>query len=249
MTAARDAGSQRRLPRGQRDVPPDPAGPDAARRRAAWSSATRPATCRTRCTGGDNELVTSDWREPPDPDPESSLTGTLYESNPADAAFVVVRPDAWLLRGTGAGARYVRCAGLVGIEYDRVNPGWPVPRPIEILSHSPLTCRGVRSYADSAYYTHPGGPGCSAPGPCAGSGPSTATPGTASDRRTAPVHPAGDRQRPAGLRRRPGRGPLPGPRQPARHARMARGPDRGAARPLVMGLAALADVSRETLVG
>ena len=46
--------------------------------------------------------------------------------------------------------------GLVGIEYDRVNPGWPVRRPIEILSHSPLTCRGVRSYADSAYYTHHG---------------------------------------------------------------------------------------------
>ena len=40
-----------------------------------------------------------------------------------------------------------------------MNPGWPVPRPIEILSHSPLTCRGIRSFADSAYYTHPGGAG------------------------------------------------------------------------------------------
>jgi hypothetical protein len=28
-----------------------------------------------------------------------------------------------------------------------------------VLSHSPLTCNGVRSYADSAYYTHPGGAG------------------------------------------------------------------------------------------
>jgi hypothetical protein len=108
--------------------------------------------------GRRDELVTSDWREPPDPDPESSLTGTLYESNPADAAFVVVRPDSWLLRGTGAG-HGTSLRGLVGIEYDRVNPGYPVQRPIEILSHSPLTCRGIRSYADSAYYTHAGGAG------------------------------------------------------------------------------------------
>jgi hypothetical protein len=45
----------------------------------------------------------------------------------------------------------------VGVEYDRVNPGYPVQRPMEVLSHSPLTCRGVNSYADSAYYTHPAG--------------------------------------------------------------------------------------------
>jgi hypothetical protein len=108
--------------------------------------------------GRDNALVTSDWREPPHPDPESSLTGTLYESNPVDAALRVISPDSWLLRGTGAG-HSSRFRGLVGIEYDRVNPGFPVQRPIEILSHSPLTCRGVRSYADSAYYTHRGGAG------------------------------------------------------------------------------------------
>jgi N,N-dimethylformamidase beta subunit-like protein len=105
--------------------------------------------------GKDNALVTSDWREPPHPDAESSLTGTLYESNPTDAAYVVATPDAWPFAGTGvhSGTRFT---GLVGIEYDRVNPDWPVQRPIQILSHSPLTCRGVNSYADSAYYTHHG---------------------------------------------------------------------------------------------
>jgi hypothetical protein len=108
--------------------------------------------------GKDNALVTSDWREPPHPDPESSLTGTLYESNPASADFVVASPDAWLFRGTGV-REGTRFRGLVGIEYDRVNPGSPVQRPIEVLSHSPLTCRGVHSYADSAYYTHHGGAG------------------------------------------------------------------------------------------
>jgi hypothetical protein len=108
--------------------------------------------------GKDNPLVTSDWREPPHPYPESSLTGTLYESNPTDAAYVVTSPDAWMFRGTGV-REGTRFPGLVGIEYDRVNPGSPVERPIEVLSQSPLTCRGVRSYADSAYYTHRSGAG------------------------------------------------------------------------------------------
>jgi N,N-dimethylformamidase beta subunit-like, C-terminal len=108
--------------------------------------------------GKDNALVTSDWREPPHPDPESSLTGTLYESNPVSAPYVVASPHAWMFAGTGV-RKGTRFRGLVGIEYDRVNPDSPVERPIEVLSHSPLTCRGVNSYSDSAYYTHHGGAG------------------------------------------------------------------------------------------
>jgi hypothetical protein len=108
--------------------------------------------------GKDNAAVTSDWREPPNPDPESSLTGTLYESNPTAANFVVASPDSWVFAGTGA-QKGTSIPGLVGIEYDRVNPVYPVNRPIEVLSHSPLTCRGVNSYADAAYYTTPGGAG------------------------------------------------------------------------------------------
>jgi hypothetical protein len=113
--------------------------------------------------GKDNAVVTTDYREPPDPNPESSVTGVLYESNPTDAAYVVTSPGAWMFRGTGVAAG-TRFPGLVGIEYDRVNPGYPVPRPIEVVAHSPLTCRGVNSYADSAYYTHPGGAGVFATG-------------------------------------------------------------------------------------
>jgi len=108
--------------------------------------------------GKDNALVTSDWRDAPNPDPESSLIGTLYESNPVDAAYVVATPDAWIFKGTGV-RKGTSFTGLVGIEYDRVNPDSAVERPIQILSHSPLTCRGVHSYSDSAYYTHGGGAG------------------------------------------------------------------------------------------
>jgi hypothetical protein len=108
--------------------------------------------------GKDNTLVTDDWRDPPSPDPESSLTGTLYESFPAIASYVVASPDSWLFAGTGA-HKGLSFPHLIGIEYDRVNPVYPVQRPIQILSHSPLTCNGVNSYADSAYYTHASGAG------------------------------------------------------------------------------------------
>jgi hypothetical protein len=108
--------------------------------------------------GKDNALVTDDFREPPDADAESSMTGTLYESNPTNADYVVATPDAWMFAGTGV-QKGTSFPGVVGIEYDRVNPGWPVERPIQVLSHSPLTCRGVNSYSDSAYYTHASGAG------------------------------------------------------------------------------------------
>jgi hypothetical protein len=108
--------------------------------------------------GKDNTLVTSDWREPPVPDPESSLIGTIYEGYPANAAYQVVAPGSWLFAGTGVGEG-ARFANLVGVEYDRVNPAYPVPRPIQVLSHSPLICQGARSFGDSAYYTHFGGAG------------------------------------------------------------------------------------------
>jgi hypothetical protein len=108
--------------------------------------------------GKDNALVTTDWREEPHPDPESSVIGTLYEGFPTVADYVVATPDAWMFAGTGA-RKGTRFAAMVGIEYDRVNPGYPVQRPIQILSHSPVTCNGVNSYADSAYYTHRSGAG------------------------------------------------------------------------------------------
>ncbi|MBO0823624.1 MAG: hypothetical protein J2P27_07160 [Actinobacteria bacterium] len=113
--------------------------------------------------GKDNALVTADFREPPDANPESSLTGVLYESNPVNAHYVVATPDSWVYAGTGV-QKGTSFAGLVGIEYDRVNPVYPVPRPIQVLAHSPITCRGVNSYSDSAYYTTKSGAGVFATG-------------------------------------------------------------------------------------
>ncbi|MBY8887396.1 twin-arginine translocation signal domain-containing protein [Streptomyces sp. PTM05] len=108
--------------------------------------------------GKDDAAVTTDWREPPGAHPENSMTGTLYESNPTNAAYVVAEPGHWLFEGTGA-KRGTSFANLVGTEYDRVNSGSLTPRPIEIIAHSKLVCRGVRSFSDSAYYTTKSGAG------------------------------------------------------------------------------------------
>ena len=157
VTAARTPGSTWRSSAPTRCS----GGPGSSRPRSArtgWSICYKTSYMQDPMYGKDNALVTNDWREPPDPDPESSVIGTLYESYPAVADYVVATPDAWMFAGTGA-RKGTSFAALVGIEYDRVNPGYPVQRPIQVLSHSPLTCNGVNSYADSAYYTHSSGAG------------------------------------------------------------------------------------------
>jgi hypothetical protein len=102
--------------------------------------------------------TTQDWRYAPDPRPENALTGSLYQCNPVDAAYVVYDPDNWIFAGTGA-TQGTSFAGLVGPEYDRVVDIATTPHPIEVLSHSPLTCQGHGSYQESAYYTVASGAG------------------------------------------------------------------------------------------
>jgi len=106
----------------------------------------------------DPKEVTTDWREPPLDDPESTLLGDLYECNPVDAAGVVVDPSAWVLAGTGVQPG-TRLPGLIGPEYDRVQAGAPRPAGVELLLHSPLRCRGHASLADVTYYTAQSGAG------------------------------------------------------------------------------------------
>jgi hypothetical protein len=107
--------------------------------------------------GVDNALVTNEFRGPPDPDPECSLTGTYYEGFPVSSAYRVLT-DSWIFHGTGASAGSTY-RNLVGPEYDRVNPVVPLPRPLQILAHSPLILEGIHSYSDCAYYTMPSGAG------------------------------------------------------------------------------------------
>ena len=97
--------------------------------------------------GRDNADTTQQWRDPPGPRPESAITGVFYECNPVSAPYVVYDPSSWIFAGTGVreGERF---AGMVGPEYDRLNPAVPFPRPLQVLAHSPLTCDGVATFSD-----------------------------------------------------------------------------------------------------
>lgn len=107
--------------------------------------------------GRDDTDVTSDWRSGPDPRPESDLLGAMYECNPGFADMIVADPGAWVFARTGVyyGSLLPRLVGFT--EYDRVQAGSPVPADLEILAHSPVTCRGhPPSASDMTYYGSPG---------------------------------------------------------------------------------------------
>jgi hypothetical protein len=106
----------------------------------------------------DKSQVTTQWRAEPSNDPESSLTGTFYQCNPVRADMVVVNPGNWLFAGLGLRPG-TALPGVVGSEYDRVDIAAPTPHPIEILTHSPVTCGGNADHSDSAYYTTKSGAG------------------------------------------------------------------------------------------
>jgi hypothetical protein len=102
--------------------------------------------------GIDPARVTTSWREAPAARPESTVTGTFYESNPVSADMVIVAADAWMFAGTGVhnGDRWPK---VVGNEYDRVTLEAPTPPTIQVLAHSPVRLRGRQRYSDMTYYT------------------------------------------------------------------------------------------------
>lgn len=109
----------------------------------------------------DPSETTADWPQSPDPQPESSLTGAMYDCFVrADAApALVVDPTSFLFAGTRV-ARGTKLIALMGPEVDHVSLGDPTPRPLEVLTHSPFQCpQGLASAADTTYYSAPSGAG------------------------------------------------------------------------------------------
>jgi hypothetical protein len=72
--------------------------------------------------------------------------------------MVIAQADNWVFAGTGL-KDGDKLPGVVGNEYDRVTPERPTPATIEVLAHSPVTCKGKKSFADASYYTAPSGAG------------------------------------------------------------------------------------------
>ena len=108
--------------------------------------------------------TTAMWRANPQPKPENSLTGQLYECFPARGPLVVTDPGFWMFAGTGAkqGSQY---NGLVGVEIDRAYPIKGTPKTLHVAAHTPVDCSGYGStFSDLTYYTATSGAGVFASG-------------------------------------------------------------------------------------
>lgn len=98
--------------------------------------------------------TTVKWRSSPQPNPENSLVGMLYECFPAYGPFVVQTPDSFLFAGTGV-SKGTAIPGVMGTEVDRVYPLASNPSTLQVVGHSPVQCGGSKkaTYADTTYYT------------------------------------------------------------------------------------------------
>ena len=108
-------------------------------------------------TGKDNALVTVNWDQPPVSNPESSLTGGMYQDVDGDADIVVHDPTSWALAGTGLAAGQHLPNAMRG-EFDRYVPGGVAPANVDIITHSVIPNRHG-NYSDMTWFTAPGGGG------------------------------------------------------------------------------------------
>lgn len=104
------------------------------------------------------EDTTADWGKRPHADAQSSLVGSMFECAHAEGDLVISDPAAWPFAGQGLAAG-TRLTGVVGPEFDRVNTVVRTPRPMQVLAHSPLPCRGVPDASDVTWYSDPTGAG------------------------------------------------------------------------------------------
>ena len=99
------------------------------------------------------EATTAMWRSQPNPRPENSLTGLLYECFPARGPMVITDPNFWMFNGTGV-KQGDKFNGLVGVEIDRAYPIAGTPSTLHVAAHTPVTCGPTGpTHADLAYYT------------------------------------------------------------------------------------------------
>ena len=129
---------------------PSPLGPD--RHVVCYKSAAEDPL-----NGKFDAFVTVNWDQAPVSDPESSLTGGMYQDVDGDADIVVVDPNSWALAGTGLVAGQHLPKAMRG-EFDRYVPGGVAPDNVDIITHS-LVANRRGNFSDMTWYTREGGGG------------------------------------------------------------------------------------------
>lgn len=106
----------------------------------------------------ENALVTVQSRGDPLNNAEQSLLGSMWagqwEPDKGGFPWVVADASSWVFAGTGL-KNGDGLPGLVGYEYDRVDPDYPLPRGVEILAASPVVneINGKQDTANATLYT------------------------------------------------------------------------------------------------
>jgi len=129
---------------------PSPLGPD--RHVVCYKSAAEDPM-----TGKDNAVVTVNWDQAPVSNPESTLTGGMYQDIDAEADMVIADPTSWALAGTGLTAGQHLPRAVKG-EFDRYVPGPSSPANADVIAHSPIANRHG-NFSDMTWFTVPGGGG------------------------------------------------------------------------------------------
>lgn len=109
-------------------------------------------------------LSTTRWRSAPHPEPESTLTGSIYGDLKVTGMFTVSDPNFFAFAGTGA-KKDDTFPGLVGGETDYVHGKNDViqvenPQGLRIFAHSPAAgTHDQHGWADSTFYAAASGSG------------------------------------------------------------------------------------------
>ncbi|NNN18676.1 MAG: hypothetical protein HKL84_02355, partial [Acidimicrobiaceae bacterium] len=113
--------------------------------------------------GVNNQQVTTNWPDGPDPQPEGTLIGIQYACNPVKYDMIITDPSSWIFANTGLkfGSRI---HNLVGSEYDGFDPYINYPKSLQLLANSPVLCRNQPGFSDMSYYTTTKGAGVFATG-------------------------------------------------------------------------------------
>ena len=107
--------------------------------------------------------TTARYRDSPQPLPESTVVGQLYDCYPSAGDATITQPDFFLFAGTGVQTGST-IPGLVGNESDRAYATADTPRPIQVPALSKATCKDTTTYSTMVYYTVTSGAGVFATG-------------------------------------------------------------------------------------
>jgi len=161
---------------------PSPLGPD--REMVNY----RDPTADPVYTSDPSQVSQNQWIQPPANWSPSALVGNSYLGYGVSGPLVVSEASSWLYAGTGL-KDSDQLPGVIEADFNGYVPGPSDPAGVEILAHSPATpAVGTKGYADTVYYTLPGGGGVFSTGTngwipamaCTGGLPTCAAPDLAS---------------------------------------------------------------------